>query len=83
MPQALTGSNLKMLLSSCLPFYFDIKKIRPHKMGPDLVGREGLEPSTNRLKVDCSTTELTTRARPEGFEPPTYRSEVCHSIQLS
>lgn len=27
----------------------------------DLVGREGIEPSTNGLKVRCSTTELPTR----------------------
>lgn len=28
-----------------------------------MVGREGLEPSTNGLKVHCSTTELTTRQK--------------------
>jgi hypothetical protein len=27
----------------------------------DLVGREGIEPSTNRLKAGCSTAELTAR----------------------
>ena len=26
---------------------------------------------------------LISLARPEGFEPPTYRFVVCHSIQLS
>ena len=44
-----------------------------------LVSPEGFEPSTNRLKVYCSTTELRARAvaaegclvSPEGFEPST------------
>lgn len=48
-----------------------------------LVGHAGFEPATTRLKVGCSTAELMTRARPEGFEPPTYGSEGRHSIQLS
>jgi hypothetical protein len=41
-----------------------------------LVSPEGFEPSTNRLKVYCSTAELRAQFRgclvsPEGFEPST------------
>lgn len=33
-----------------------------------MVGREGLEPSTNGLKVHCSTTELTTQKKLELYK---------------
>jgi hypothetical protein len=29
----------------------------------EMVGRDGFEPSTNWLKANCSTTELTTRRK--------------------
>ncbi len=37
-----------------------------------MVGREGFEPSTNWLKANCSTTELTTR--PMARNDTTYSS---------
>lgn len=51
---------------------------------------EGIEPSTPRLQVWCSTTELReliftniiNPTPPEGLEPSTSRLEVWRSIQL-
>ena len=47
---------------------------------------EGIEPSTPRLQVWCSTTELRElsiyHTPPEGLEPSTSRLEVWRSIQL-
>lgn len=35
------------------------------------------------LLLSLPPTFISDKTRPEGFEPPTFRFEVCHSIQLS
>ena len=57
-----------------------------------MVGREGFEPSTNWLKANCSTTELTTQKEDfdskvvgrEGFEPSTnWLKANCSTTELT
>ncbi len=45
----------------------------------------GLEPTMTRVRVWRLTNLAIPQnmVRPEGFEPPAFRFEVCHSIQLS
>lgn len=47
-----------------------------------MAGRAGLEPATFRLTVGCSTTELPTMVRAEGFGPSTSRFQTERATRL-